>query len=132
MLLGCTNTRARMDSVFVWQIVFMVSLLGFGIWFSRLSLQMSQALRQIEDGDDRVEEIREAVEQVVLILNRLPELLPSFHMQNSPTDFLKPIVEAFVGNITGAPPPLKTVEVSRGPDGQYDGTTKGQETNNKA
>ena len=91
---------------------------------------MSLALSQIEDGDDRVEEIREAVEQVVLILNRLPELLPSFHMQNSPTDFLKPIVEAFVGNITGAPPPLKTVEASRGPDGQYDGKTQSKETHN--
>lgn len=130
MLLGRPYTRACMESVLVWQLVFMIALLGFGIWFSRLSLQMSQALNRIEDGDDRVEEIREAVEQVVLILNRLPELLPSFHMQNSPTDFLKPIVEAFVGNITGSPPALKTAEASRGPDGQYDGKTTQQETNN--
>lgn len=111
------------EVVIATQILFVLGLVGFGIWFSTLSFKLNQALEDLNSSDDQLEEIREMITQVATVLNHLPEILPAFHLNNSPTDFLKPIVEAFVGNITGTSP-LKTVEAPRGPDGRFNGPTK--------
>jgi hypothetical protein len=119
-------TRARMDEVIVaTQVMFVVGLVGFGVWFSRLSYQMSQALDDIASSDDQLQEIREAVEVVATILNRLPELLPQFHMNSNP---LTPIFEAFAKKLSGEQQ-LITHNVERGPDGQFSGTQTEEEIN---
>lgn len=109
------------EELVVAQVIFLSFLVGFGVWFSRLSMQMGQAIDGIEGSDEQLEEIREMITQVATVLNHLPELMPQFAIQNSPTEFLKPIVEAFVGSITGQPA-LKTVQASQGVDGRFDGS----------
>jgi hypothetical protein len=116
------HIRTRMDEVLLAQLLIVtLGLVGFGIWFTRLSMKLGEALDDISDSDDQLAEIREMITQVAQVLNHLPEILPQFHMNNSPTDFLKPIVEAFVGNITGTPP-LKTVGPAQGSDGRFNGS----------
>ena len=112
------------EQIIALQVVFSICLLGFGIWFSKLSLQMRQTLDEIGDSDEQLAEIREAVEVVATILNRLPELLPQFHMNTNP---LQPIFEAFAQKLSGVQP-LKTVEAPRGSDGRYNGPQTEEET----
>ena len=111
-----------MDEVIIaTQVMFVLGLVGFGVWFSRLSFQLSQALDDISHSDDQLEEIREMITQVATVLNHLPELMPQFALNNSPTDFLKPLIESFAQKLMGESP-LKTVEAPRGMDGRYNGT----------
>ena len=114
-----------MDLVF--ELVLIGGLVFFTAWLSILSNRIGNAVKQIENGDDQLDEIRESVELVAQILSKLPEMLPSFHMNNSPTDFLKPVVEAFIQNL-GGPQPLRTYDESRTPGGQY-GKTQEIENN---
>ncbi len=111
----------------VFELVLIGGLVFFTAWMSLLSNRISNACIQLENGDDQLEEIRESVDLVAQILTKLPEMLPSFHMNNSPTDFLKPVVEAFVSNL-GGPQQLKTYQPERGPGGQYGtGQTESEE-----
>jgi hypothetical protein len=114
-----------MDLVF--ELILVGGLVFFTAWLSLLSNKISNAVTQLENGDDQLDEIRESVEIVAQILAKLPEMLPSFHMNNSPTDFLKPVVEAFVANLGGAQP-LKAYEAPRTSGGQY-GTGQTEEQN---
>ncbi len=109
------------EELLVAQIIFVGFLVGFGIWFSRLSFQMGDALERIDGSDEQLEEIREMITQVATVLNHLPEIMPQFAIQTVPTEFLKPIVEAFARSITGTPP-LKTVTTPRDSDGRFDGS----------
>ena len=113
------------EQIIALQVVFSICLLGFGIWFSKLSLQMRQPLDEIGDSDEQLAEIREAVEVVATILNRPPELLPQFHMNTNP---LQPIFEAFAKKLSGTQPLMTYNEPPRGADGQY-GTKEEQEQN---
>jgi hypothetical protein len=110
------------------QVVFVIALVGFGVWFSRMSFQMHSALGDIQNSDEQLDEIRESVEVVVAILNRLPELLPQFHMNTNP---LQPLIEMFAQKLSGAEQ-LITVPVERGMDGRFSGTEEQQEETPKA
>ena len=107
----------------VWQIAFLMGLVGFGIWFTHLTNKLNKGLGEISDRGDDLDEIREAVETVALILNKLPELMPQFQMNTNP---LQPIFEAFAKRLTGQIP-LNTVETARGADGRYNGTETKEE-----
>jgi hypothetical protein len=103
----------------VFELLLIGGLVFFTAWLSHLAYKLSAAVDRIEAGDEQLDEIKESVELVAQILSKLPEMLPSFHMNNSPTDFLKPIVEAFVGNL-GGPKPLMSYDTQpRDASGQY-------------
>ena len=103
----------------VFELLLIGGLVFFTAWLSHLTFKLTSGLDAIDQSDAQLEEIRESVELVAQILSKLPEMLPSFHMNNSPTDFLKPIVEAFVGNL-GGPKPLMSYDTQpRDAGGQY-------------
>ena len=105
----------------VWQLAFLIGLVGFGIWFTHLTNKLNQSLNDISDRGDDLDEIREAVETVALILNKLPELMPQFQMNTNP---LQPIFEAFAQRLTNKIP-LNTVEAPpRDEAGRYGTTTQ--------
>ena len=100
----------------VWQLAFILGLVGFGIWFSHLSNKLNRGLDEISGRGEDLDEIREAVEIVAQILNKLPELMPQFSMNTNP---LQPIFEAFAAKITGVQQ-LNTVNAAaRQENGQY-------------
>jgi len=101
-------------------VLFSVALVFFSGWFMYLTNRLRGALTSLEDSDDAIDEIREAVEVVVQILQRLPDLMPQLHAHTSP---LQPLMEAFAQRFMGAEP-IKAVESGRGPDGQFNGETK--------
>ena len=108
----------------VWQLAFVFGLVGFGIWFSHLTNKLNHGLDEILGRGDDLDEIREAVETVAVILNKLPELMPQFSMNTNP---LQPIFEAFAQKITGVQQ-LNTVNVARDAEsGQYASPTTPQE-----
>lgn len=84
---------ACMEYETVWQLAFIFGLVGFGIWFSKLSFELNKVINDIGHRGEDIDEIRESVEIVAAILERLPELLPQFHQHQSP---LQPIIEWFV------------------------------------
>ena len=94
------HTRAYMAVDTVWQLAFILGLVGFGIWFSHLSNKLNRGLDEISHRGDDLEEIREAVETVAVILNKLPELMPQFTMNSNP---LQPLFDAFAAKISGVP-----------------------------
>lgn len=65
-------------------------LCTFSIWFTLLSKKLENALDDIGITDDKIDDIEQAVVQVVQILNQLPNLVPQFHMNNNP---LSPLIE---------------------------------------
>ena len=121
MLLGRPYARAYMDLVF--ELILIGGIVGFSIWLSALSWRLANALEGVGQSEDQLDEIRESIEIVATILNKLPELMPQFNMNTNP---LQPIFEAFAQKLSGAQP-LMTYEPERGPDGQYHGTTKESE-----
>ena len=78
----------------------------------------------ITNGDDQLDEIRESVEIVAQILAKLPEMMPQFALQNSPTDFLKPMIEAFASNLMGGTPLNAQSPFARDQEGRFDATPK--------
>ena len=123
MLLGRPYTRACMDLVF--ELILIGGIVGFSIWLSALSWRLANALEGTVAAEDQLDEIKESIEIVATILNKLPDLMPQFTMNSNP---LQPIFEAFAQKLSGAHP-LMTYEPERGPDGQYHGTTKESENN---
>jgi hypothetical protein len=95
-----------MELELVWQIAFIFGMVFFGIWFMHLTNKLNQGLDDISGRGDDLDEIREAVEAVVLILNKLPELMPQFTMNSNP---LQPIFEAFAQRLSNQIP-LNTVQ----------------------
>lgn len=79
----------------VWQIAFIFGLVGFGVWFSFLTFRLNQVLGDVDHRGADIDEIRESVEVVANILERLPELLPTFHQHQSP---LQPVIEWFMNS----------------------------------
>ena len=121
MLLGRPYARACMDLVF--ELILIGGIVGFSIWLSALSWRLANALEGVGQSEEQLDEIRESIEIVATILNKLPELMPQFNMNTNP---LQPIFEAFAQKLSGQQP-LMTYEPERGPDGQYHGTTKESE-----
>jgi len=103
----------------VFELLLIGGLIFFTAWLSHLTFKLTSALDAIDQSDDQLDEIKESVETVATVLTRLPEMMPNFALNNSPTDFLKPIVEAFVGNL-GGPKPLMSYDTQpRDASGQY-------------
>ena len=99
------------------------AIVGFTIWLSRISMQIRGALDDLGQSDEDIEEIKEGIEVVATILNRLPELMPQFNMNTNP---LQPIFEAFAKKLSGEQP-LITYETARDSDGRFHGATKDEE-----
>ena len=123
MLLGRPYTRACMDLVF--ELILIGGIVFFSVWLSYLSWKMNDALGGVVNSEEQLDEIKEAIEIVANILNRLPELMPQFNMNTNP---LQPIFEAFAKKLSGTQPLMTYNEPPRGADGQY-GTKEAQEEN---
>ena len=116
-IIGGPSIACAMELVF--ELILIAGIVFFTAWLSVLSNRLHNACDQLANGDEQLDEIKESVELVAQILSRLPEMMPNFALNNSPTDFLKPIVEAFVSNL-GGPSPLMTYETQpRDVGGQY-------------
>ena len=83
----------------VWQLAFIIGLVGFGIWFSHLTHKLNRGLGDLQGRGDDLDEIREAVDLVAGILQQLPQLMPQFHMPSQSP--LAPIIEMFMKNMKG-------------------------------
>jgi|MDSW01.3.fsa_nt_gb uncharacterized protein YoxC len=83
----------------VWQLAFIVGLVGFGIWFSHLTHKLNSGLSDLQGRGDDLDEIREAVDLVAGILQQLPQLMPQFHMPSQSP--LAPLIEMFMKNMQG-------------------------------
>lgn len=112
-----------MDLDLLWQLAFIFGLVGFGIWFSYLTWKLQSGLDDIGDRGEDIDDIREAVEQVVAILQQLPQLMPQFHM-NQPSP-LQPLIEMFLSKMKeNSDKSLQTPNLARSADGRFDGTKK--------
>ena len=123
MLLGRSNTRARMELVF--ELTLIAGIVAFSVWLSYLSWKMNSALEGVGSSEDQLEEIRESIELVATILNKLPELMPQFNMNTNP---LQPIFEAFARKLSGEQP-LMTYNAAPSVDGEIYGTQEEQTEN---
>jgi hypothetical protein len=106
-----------MQDVFL--VVLILGLCLFSIWFSILSNRLAAALGALDSSADQLDIIEENIELVARVLDRLPELMPQFHMNNSPAETFKPLVEKIAEAIFGNPEPSIASNVARGSDGQY-------------
>ena len=104
-------------------VIIVVALVFFTAWFSRLSAQLKTGLDGLGATDDDIQEIKEGIEIVAAVLNKLPELMPNFTMQTNP---LQPIFEAFAKKLSGEQP-LITYEGTRDSEGKFHGTPKEEE-----
>jgi hypothetical protein len=59
------------------------------------------SLEEIGETGQDLDEIKESIELVAAILNKLPEMMPSFQMNTNP---LQPIFEAFARKLSGEQP----------------------------
>jgi NADH:ubiquinone oxidoreductase subunit D len=112
-----------MDWLF--ELILVVGLVFFTMWMSRLSFKLSEGLDSLEGSEDRLDEIRESIEIVAQILNKLPELMPQFNMNTNP---LQPIFEAFARKLSGEQPLMTYEAPAQGADGRFNGTK--EEENN--
>ena len=64
-----------------------------------LTIRLQKSIDQIENGDEMLAEIRESIEIVGQILNRLPELMPQFNMPQ--TNPFSTLIESYFESIVG-------------------------------
>ena len=107
------------------EVVLILAIMGFTAWLSRLSYILGSSIENISDTDAQLDEIKEGIEIVATILNKLPELMPQFNMNTNP---LQPIFEAFAQKLSGAQP-LMTYNAPRDDEGKFSGTPEEQEKN---
>ena len=103
-------------------VIIVVALVFFTAWFSKLSAQLNDGLNGLGATDDDIQEIKEGIEIVAAVLNKLPDLMPQFNMNTNP---LQPIFEAFAKKLSGEQP-LITYEGTRDSEGKFHGTPKEQ------
>ena len=102
-------------------VIIVVALVFFTAWFSKLSAQLNEGLNGLGATDDDIQEIKEGIEIVAAVLNKLPDLMPQFNMNTNP---LQPIFEAFARKLSGEQS-LITYEGQRDSDGRFShGTTQ--------
>ena len=107
-----------------------LSLMVGAIWFTIVTIRLQKSLDQIENGDLMLEEIKDSIEIVGQILNRLPELMPQFNMpQTNPfATFIESYFESIVGTKVS-----KTDDIPRSSEGRFiDGGTTWEEASAKA
>ena len=105
----------------VFELILIVGIAFFSAWLMYLSLKLSTTLDRLSDSDEQLEEIREGIELVGTILNKLPELMPTFTTNTNPH---QPIFEAYAQKLTGQQPLMTYVEPERGADGKYGAQTE--------
>ena len=91
-----------------------------------ISKKLENALDDIGITDDKIDDIEQAVVQVVGILQQLPQLMPQFHMNNNP---LTPIIEMIRSRWENQEPSL-TAMTPRTDDGRFSDGTQTEETHN--
>jgi hypothetical protein len=106
----------------VLMIIIVLGLVFFTAWLSKLSAQMNEGLNGLGATDDDIQEIKEGIEIVAAVLEKLPQLMPQFNMNTNP---LQPIFEAFAKKLSGEQP-LITYEGSRDSQGRFHGTQEEQ------
>jgi hypothetical protein len=89
---------AGMETTFI-NLGLTFGLILAAIWFTIITNRLQTSLTQIQNGDEMLEEIRESIEIVGQILNRLPELMPQFNMPQ--TNPLATLIEQYFANLTG-------------------------------
>ena len=120
-VLGPTLLECAMSDLLI--VIIVVALVFFTAWFSKLSAQLNEGLNGLGATDDDIQEIKEGIEIVAAVLNKLPDLMPQFNMNTNP---LQPIFEAFAKKLSGETP-LMTYEGTRDADGRFShGTTQEQ------
>jgi hypothetical protein len=92
------RSRPRMESTFI-DLGLTFGMILAAIWFTMITNRLQKSLSQIQNGDEMLEEIRESIEIVGQILNRLPELMPQFNMPQ--TNPLATLIEKYFENLTG-------------------------------
>ena len=100
------------------------SIVFFSLYLARISSELRTSLLEIGDTGQDLEEIKESIELVAAILNKLPELMPQFQMNTNP---LQPIFEAFARKLSGEQP-LMTYDPARDAEGRFDGTPKEEDS----
>ena len=120
MVLGCAWLECGMDELLT--LIIVVALVFFTAWFSKLSAQLNDGLNGLGGTDEDIQEIKEGIEIVAAVLNKLPELMPNFTMKTNP---LQPIFEAFAKKLSGEQP-LITYEAQRDAQGRFHGTPQEQ------
>lgn len=96
------RARARMESTFI-NLGLTFGLILAAIWFTIITNRLQTSLTQIQNGDEMLEEIRESIEIVGQILNRLPELMPQFNMPQ--TNPFSTLIESYFESIMGSKVP---------------------------
>ena len=120
MVLGCAWFECGMDELLT--LIIVGALVFFTAWFSKLSAQLNDGLNGLGATDDDIQEIKEGIEIVAAVLNKLPDLMPQFNMNTNP---LQPIFEAFAKKLSGEQP-LITYESQRDSEGRFNGPPKEQ------
>lgn len=92
------RTRSRMDPTFI-NLGLTFGLILAAVWFTIITSRLQASLKQIDNGDMMLEEIRESIEVVAQVLSRLHELVPSFHLPQ--TNPLVALAEKLYENYTG-------------------------------
>lgn len=92
------RTRAGMDPTFI-NLGLTFGLVLAAVWFTIITSRLQTSLKQIDNGDLMLEEIRESIEVVAQVLSRLHELVPSFHLpQTNPwMGIIEKIYEKYSG-----------------------------------
>ena len=121
MVLGCMYVGKCMQEVFL--VILVAAIVFFSLWLSRISNDLRTSLSDIGDTGEDLDEIKEGLELVATILNKLPELMPQFQMNTNP---LQPLFEAFARKISGENP-LMTYDAGRDDEGRFNGTPKENE-----
>ena len=107
-------------------VIIVVALVFFTAWLSRLSAHLNDGLNGLGATDADIQEIKEGIEIVAAVLNKLPDLMPQFNMNTHP---LQPIFEAFAKKLSGEQP-LITYETQRDSEGRFTHGTTQEETHN--
>lgn len=90
----------------------------FTSWVMITSARINGALGKLTETDDRLEDLSEGIEQVVIILQKLPELMPQYHVNQN-----NGIAELLMKKIFGVEESLQTAQLPpRAADGTFDGT----------
>ena len=93
---------------------FLIGSFLFTIWVSRTAVKIHDAINQLDDQDQRTDEIIEAVNSVVIILQQLPNLMPQYHLNQG-----NGIAEKIIEKLFGSDESIKPASTPRDDAGRY-------------
>lgn len=111
-----TPIRVGMDWIPVTAI--MTAIL-FTSWVLITSARINAALDKLTQTDDLLEDLGADIQQVVMILQKLPELMPQFQLQQG-----NGMLEMIMKKIFNVDESLQAALPVRNAEGQFDGTQK--------